>query len=1092
MMVLSYPALARVKLPISSPMDVYWTQKSQIELADNNSYAPEWLLLEPVMYFQQIILKSSIEPWDNMNNSISPAMVVKGALSRSFHIMDHINSLHGFENTCVHVKSKPVSSLLPEKDCIFFSPWLFWRKDKTYFLEDERVIETVFKHPCSTTMCPRDILLGAPTRYTGIKQSYQTNRHRSIEYAITVVQSRFDPGLRRSLIERLTTEFELEESAESDESIFVHVFYRPRKYFTDYFPLFAGYFLCMAYFYYTVSKFEMVKSKWGLAFAAFNTVFWTLAMTSGICAHFDLTPTLFGAGLYPYLAMIIGLENILCITRAVVYTTPSMDVASRLSHGLSHEGYNITKFFMLEMGFLGFAWLTFVPEIQEFCTFAFIALVVDFYMQLFFYIPCLLFDLGRLDLEEKQKYSHMLFNSDIRKLKNYPTPKCPASIIFPRMFAKKRKIFKTSSEANLLSGEGNPRTHRRTHSTDKTEDIRKQDTPISYRLRVLYFWTRTRVVQRMVMLFFTLWVLWLAFVVHKWKLLDKIYLYPGNMTDPVNGFGVSHYILDTAPLQWVQWQRQTFKWWPAVFGEYNLSLSGHYITFLPPIVLNAKIPPDDWSLQSVMKNIVDDTSEGHELQTGKEPELQSRITFLERQMTALLVTSMFLPFCFVVAFISYVFFWDRWRQYRSSLKKTENIDPPKTLSQKCFVELTPLLFSSHDIVVECVSVQLPSTIILTSLDGRVYRCGSHNGEPKKQIARWKSSLPDEREDGLRHRTRTLSNQNNGEQEGRDSDGRTRSTTLNDTNGLDVLAGDARAQIWCLAVKQNIILLGCADGSVEVGNALWSRIIGRYEDPAQTKSGVLHIKLRSNRMIIGRLNGVIEIIELIFSENTETPVRFNALSIVKAHQRPITAIETAGLYLFSSSYDRLIKIFDIRTMKLLHTLVEDDSPVLELKVDEQVDAPLVLYNRYESGLISCWDVESGELLRSLNDLRENRITKAELGITSTFLIAFSRDGQLFVWDKFSRDFLIRLVANEPEKSFDETPGQVLVVDGSMIVTSLGCFVQIWDLSLRALIRQIQLPNSIEDLHQLDGRGVLCVASNTVYRIDVPVSGGKKLN
>ena len=67
-------------------------------------------------------------------------------------------------------------------------------------------------------------------------------------------------------------------------------------------------------------------------------------------------------------------------------------------------------------------------------------------------------------------------------------------------------------------------------------------------------------------------------------------------------------------------------------------------------------------------------------------------------------------------------------------------------------------------------------------------------------------------------------------------------------------------------RQNIILLGCADGSVEVGNALYSRIIGRYEDPAQAKSGVLHIKLRSNRMIIGRLNGVIEIIELIFSEN----------------------------------------------------------------------------------------------------------------------------------------------------------------------------------------------------------------------------------
>lgn len=124
------------------------------------------------------------------------------------------------------------------------------------------------------------------------------------------------------------------------------------------------------------------------------------------------------------------------------------------------------------------------------------------------------------------------------------------------------------------------------------------------------------------MLSFTLWVLWLAFVVHKWKLLDKIYLNPGNMTDSVDGFGVSHYILDTAPLQWVQWQRQTFKWWPAVFGEYNLSLSGHYITFLPPIVLNAQIPPDDWSLQPVLKKVVDDAFEDHEVETEKEPELQ--------------------------------------------------------------------------------------------------------------------------------------------------------------------------------------------------------------------------------------------------------------------------------------------------------------------------------------------------------------------------------------------------------------------------------------------------------------------------------------
>jgi hypothetical protein len=69
------------------------------------------------------------------------------------------------------------------------------------------------------------------------------------------------------------------------------------------------------------------------------------------------------------------------VFRSVVWISPSLDVASRLAHGLSLEGYSISKYFLMEMGFLLFGWLTYVPEIQEFCTFAFVGLVVDFYMQ---------------------------------------------------------------------------------------------------------------------------------------------------------------------------------------------------------------------------------------------------------------------------------------------------------------------------------------------------------------------------------------------------------------------------------------------------------------------------------------------------------------------------------------------------------------------------------------------------------------------------------------------------------------------------------------------------------------------------------------
>uniref|UniRef100_A0A914ZBQ0 Uncharacterized protein n=1 Tax=Panagrolaimus superbus TaxID=310955 RepID=A0A914ZBQ0_9BILA len=178
------------------------------------------------------------------------------------------------------------------------------------------------------------------------------------------------------------------------------------------------------------------------------------------------------------------------------------------------------------------------------------------------------------------------------------------------------------------------------------------------------------------------------------------------------------------------------------------------------------------------------------------------------------------------------------------------------------------------------------------------------------------------------------------------------------------------------------------------------------------------------------------------------------------------------------------------MRSLHTLIRDESPVLELKVDEQVDSPLVLYNRYESGLICGWDVESGEILHSFTDLQSNGITRAEMALTSTALVAFSEDGQLFIWNKFTGDFIIRLVAEETfinETAFFEiSQGRILSLgDNNTVVTSIGTCVQFWDVELKALIRQVELPTSIETLLIIEGKAILCVSTNTIYRIDLPL-------
>lgn len=133
-----------------------------------------------------------------------------------------------------------------------------------------------------------------------------------------------------------------------------------------------------------------------------------------------------------------------------------------------------------------------------------------------------------MDCEDKQRFSLMLFDADIRQLKQYPNPKCPARYFFPSLFARKSRLVRTCSETGISMKGGGSKTityrgHRRCSSTDKNvQKLLNNSSLVSNRLRLLYFWTRTRIVQRAIMAFFCIWVLWLAFVVHKWKLVDGL------------------------------------------------------------------------------------------------------------------------------------------------------------------------------------------------------------------------------------------------------------------------------------------------------------------------------------------------------------------------------------------------------------------------------------------------------------------------------------------------------------------------------------------------------------------------------------------
>lgn len=61
-LLLSYP-VARFRLPSSSPMDVYWSNRP-VEQKLTDDQKPVWLQLSPVLFVQQIVVSSKVDPWN--------------------------------------------------------------------------------------------------------------------------------------------------------------------------------------------------------------------------------------------------------------------------------------------------------------------------------------------------------------------------------------------------------------------------------------------------------------------------------------------------------------------------------------------------------------------------------------------------------------------------------------------------------------------------------------------------------------------------------------------------------------------------------------------------------------------------------------------------------------------------------------------------------------------------------------------------------------------------------------------------------------------------------------------------------------------
>lgn len=627
----------------------------------------------------------------------------------------HVGELKAFKAPTDIDPNNEAKNYFPEFNCLYLSPTNYWSNDYNSFMNDYNLMMTINRlndlqmmnniekqentdkggnfigkfvnsfmslldriDLSSNTILEKvnstrlsEILFGVswnsilsllkdnPNLVKSLKKSQQfesidarINKSIVFTYAITIAFKKYDRPFIEELKTSLRSKFSLFNEFVEDESI-INLQYTNQS-LMYYIPYLVLYILLFLYIYISVRKIEFVKSKWGLAFAAVSQVMASLLMAIGICTYFGVTPTLNGGEIFPYLIIFIGFENIVVLTKSVVSTPFDLDVRYRIALGLKKESWLITKILTFELIIICFGFFTMVPAIQEFCIFAYVGLLIDFFMQMIFFVTVLSIDIRRMELSDLNKqYSEREENKSVMEAESVSDQIERRKKQTNEYIAKFGDLITPNEiENKLIYRRGNPYTSRsdlkdaKCKKSNTSSSSKKAFSLTSTSVQFFYFWAQTRLVQRALMIMTVLWIILIFYksllvvelmrhdvnisretaeaLLPKNRYLDTFHQYYDNFhqvssqtsasklekaktpTTTVNylqrnfydfltirkSLDTSQSMLNPASTEH-NWQSLNYYHWLTLFHNYNVSLYNRYVALLPEITLNRVIKHAD-------------------------------------------------------------------------------------------------------------------------------------------------------------------------------------------------------------------------------------------------------------------------------------------------------------------------------------------------------------------------------------------------------------------------------------------------------------------------------------------------------------------
>jgi WD40 repeat protein len=168
------------------------------------------------------------------------------------------------------------------------------------------------------------------------------------------------------------------------------------------------------------------------------------------------------------------------------------------------------------------------------------------------------------------------------------------------------------------------------------------------------------------------------------------------------------------------------------------------------------------------------------------------------------------------------------------------------------------------------------------------------------------------------------------------------------------------------------------------------------------------------------------------------------TVLRGHAAPLSAAVLCARdeRLASAGHDKLVRIWDARTGKLLHTLTGHENVVYCLAASPSGDQ---IASGSWDRTIKIWDANTGELLRTLSAERE--VQRVAFTADGRRVAALSR-GAVQLWD---------VTTGQPGRQFKDTChiyGMALSPDGLLATGGDDHLIKLWDLETGTLVREFR--------------------------------------